>query len=85
MKFSFESEELINEVNQDILEFGEEEIVWVWKRILPEYDNAEVIVNYDFIVPENPVKLSDLEPNEKLLQLTLGELLQELINQDGIL
>lgn len=85
MKISFESKELISEVKQDILEFGEREIVWVWKRILPEHDNAEVIVNYDFIVEENPVKLSELEPNEKLLQLALGELLQELITQDSIL
>lgn len=32
MKYSYESEDLIDEVKEDILEFGEDEKVYVWKK-----------------------------------------------------
>lgn len=85
MKYSYESEDLIDEVKEDILEFGEDEKVYVWKKVFPEYDNVQFIVNYDFIVEEQPLKLDEIAENESVEVMTLCDLLTELEEQDRII
>lgn len=84
MKISYESGELIQEVQEDIAEFGPDTKVMVWLRRYPEY-NAKFIVNYDFIVDDDPIRGDELGENETLEIKTLGELLEALLEQDRII
>lgn len=85
MKYSYESEDLILEVKEDIAEFGAEEKVYVWKKTFAEYDDAQFVVNYDFIVKEQPLKLDEIQVGESVEIISLGKLLALLEEQNGIL
>ena len=65
-RFSFDSKELIEEIKNDIAEFGREEIYAVWLRKYPQY-NVEFIVNYDFIIDEDDDPFKDFEVNDDYL------------------
>lgn len=79
---SFENAKLIEELKQDIAEFGGETVVAVWCR---EYESATVYTNYDFIHEENPIQESELEANEHIEKMTMTALLILLENQNKVL
>lgn len=55
------------------------------EKVFPEYDNVQFIVNYDFIVEEQPLKLDEIAENESVEVMTLCDLLAELEEQDRII
>jgi len=58
--YSFDSEELIEEIKQDIEEFGEDEQCYLFYQII---DNNIIFDNYDFIVDEMPLTKEELKEN----------------------
>ena len=82
MLIGFECSELINELKEDIAEFGDNEEIAVWCK---DYDGATIYTNYDFINPESPIEPSELKNNEYIKLMTMGELLPLLEKQNSIL
>lgn len=83
-KVSYDSSDLIEELEQDIAEFGSDEIVAVWLRRFPKFGNIEFAVNYDFIAEEKPIKRSEVDEDERLVLMGMGELMELLKKQDSI-
>lgn len=79
---SFECTKLIEELKDIISEFGPGEQLAVWVRKYPQYDNAEVLVNYDFIVEENPITKEEFLPNERMVIMSAARLLDLLKKQN---
>lgn len=63
---SYDSEDLIEELEEDIVEFGEEEIMYA---MFENVDGYLALTNYDFITEEEP--LSDVEKSEYYLIVEL--------------
>lgn len=89
MKFSYECSDLIEEIRQDIIEFGKDEPAWgivVERKIkLPFTEKTEtvsVLVNY--LLGDEPPTAEELEGGQAELS-TLGELLRLLEKQNRIL
>lgn len=80
-KISFECSELIDELKEDIAEFGGNHTVSVWCR---ENCGVEIYVNYDFIEEEAQIKESELENGEYIKQMTMTALLTLLEKQNDI-
>lgn len=75
-----ECTELINELKQDIQEFGGNEVVYVWcKRAY----GVVLYVNYDFITEDDPVSINELEEGEYLQKMTMTALLMLLEQQNA--
>lgn len=55
---SFECSELIEELKDDISEFGDDRIVAVWCR---EYQGVTIYTNYDFITEDKPLQKTELQ------------------------
>lgn len=70
---SFECSELIEELKDDISEFGGDRIVAVWCR---EYQGVTIYTNYDFI--------TELQKNEQIKKMTMTALLMLLEEQNSI-
>lgn len=79
---SFECSELIEELKQDISEFGGEKIVVVWCK---EYEGVILYINYDFITEDEPLKKNELKDGEFLKQMTMSALLHVLEKQNSVL
>lgn len=79
---SFECSELIEELKEDILEFGGDKIVVVWCK---EYEGVVLYTNYDFIEEEKPIRESELQSGEFLKQMTMSTLLIVLEKQNTVL
>lgn len=79
---SYECSELIEELKEDIKEFGGHTIVSVWCR---EEQGVIIYVNYDFNEAENPIEESEIEPGEFIKQMTMTALLMLLEKQNEIL
>ena len=64
-KISYECTDLIEELKQDIIEFGGDTIIAVWCK-----DNSGVTVytNYDFIDDEDPITESEIEDDDEYIQ-----------------
>lgn len=75
----YESSELIADLKQDILEFGNDYIVAVWYK---EIDGVTVYTNYDFINEDSPIDQSELQDGEKIKPMTIGALLTALEQQN---
>jgi len=58
--YSFDSGELIEEIKQDIEEFGEDEQCYLFYQII---DNNIIFDNYDFIVEDIPLTKEELKEN----------------------
>lgn len=58
---SYECSELIEELTQDIVEFGSSKIVAVWCK---EIQGTTVYTNYDYITENQPIDESELEQGE---------------------
>lgn len=59
---SFECSELIEELKDDISEFGGDRIVAVWCR---EYQGVTIHANYDFIADDKPLPKTELQKMNK--------------------
>lgn len=80
MKISYECEDLIRELKEDIEEFGEKEIFVAW---LENINDTDVITNYDFLAKD--LKQDELESNERFILIEAGLLLKRLIEQNEII
>lgn len=82
-KISYESEELIEELQEDIEEFGEnEQCILVYKII----DDHIFFTNYDFIVEEEPFDpKKELQDGEKYIVTTLKYALEVFESQNKII
>lgn len=80
---SYESSELIEELKQDILEFGEDHpCILVYKK----YKGKKIYTNYDFIVPEKPFNpKEELQKGEKYVKSTLKEALELFEKQNRVI
>ena len=81
VKVSHECTDLIEELEADIAEFGEDDTVAVWCK---QSCGVEIYTNYDFIKPEN-VKEHELTDGEYIKSMTMGELLALLEQQNAVL
>ena len=81
-KISHDSEELIEELKEDIFEFGEDYECYVFYK---EKDGRLVFTNYDFDTEEDPIKPDELLLDEHLLKTTLGDALKLFEKQNEIL
>lgn len=77
----YESSELIADLKQDILEFGNDYIVAV---LYKEIDGVTVYTNYDFINEDSPIDQSELQDGEKIKPMTMGALLVTLEQQNSM-
>lgn len=77
----YENLELIADLEQDILEFGNDYIVAVWYK---EIDGVTVYTNYDFINEDSPIDQSELQDGEKIKPVTMGALLVALEQQSSM-
>ena len=77
----YESSELIADLKQDILEFGNDYIVAVWYK---EIDGVTVYTKYDFITEDSPIDQSELQDGEKIKPMTMGALLVALEQQNSM-
>lgn len=77
---SFECSELIEELKDDISEFGGDRIVAVWCR---EYQGVTIYTNYDFIVEDKPLQKTELQKNEQIKKMTMTALLMLLEEQNS--
>ena len=81
VNISFDSNELIREVENDILEFGGNVIVAVWVR---DFDDAKIIVNYDFIDGDAPITEKEIQEGENIEKMTLENLCIYLKKQNEV-
>jgi hypothetical protein len=77
----YENSELISDLKQDILEFGNDYIVAVWYK---EIDRVTIYTNYDFINEDSPIDQSELQEGEKIKPMTMGALLVALEQQSSM-
>ena len=81
MKISYDSEELIAELKQDILEFGTDKMFLVW---IKNICGTEIVTNYDFIIEEKPITSKEINADEKVILMQANLLLEKLIKQNEI-
>ena len=82
LNISYDSDDLIAEVEEDIADLGEDTQVFVWARYIEEYDTA-FAVDYDFI--DATIRKEDIDEDESVGITTLGELLTQLKKQNEII
>lgn len=80
MRISYECQDLINELAQDIFEFGDIE-VYVWVKNIC---GTIVYTNYDFI-ENDPIQPEEIGEGEKIITMKATKLLKLLIKQNKIL
>lgn len=80
-RISYECSELIEELKEDIMEFGGEEIVAVWCK---KYEDVIVYTNYDFIEEEKPLNDTEIKDGEFLKMMTMNGLLVALEQQNSV-
>lgn len=90
MKISYDCSSLIEEINADIVEFGENKsafAIWEEKEIYLPFSNeitkVTVLVNYLLDADEMPNE-KELPPGEIAIKSTLKEIQQVLIEQNKI-
>lgn len=79
MRISYECQDLINELAQDIFEFGDFE-VYVWFKNIC---GTIIYTNYDFM--ENPIQPEEIGEGEEITTMKATKLLNLLIKQNKIL
>ena len=82
LNISYDSDDLIAEVEEDIADLGEDTQVFVWARYIEEYDTA-FAVDYDFL--DATIRKEDIDEDESVGVTTLGELLTQIIKQNEII
>ena len=82
VNISYESDELIDELKEDVLEFGEDHPCILVYKIMSDYI---IFTNYDFITEEKPFNPEEeLQPGEKYIHSTLGDALRLFQDQNKI-
>lgn len=81
LKISYECSELIEELKQDIEEFGGDRVVAVWCK---EYEGVTIYTNYDFITDDMPLENSEVN-GEVVKPMTMSALLILFEKQNEIL
>ena len=81
MSMSFDTEELIEELECDVAEFGPDEDCWLIYKPIGDY---VCFTDYQVVVLEEPLKKSELMPDETAMMTTSGEALEWLRRQDSI-
>lgn len=81
-KFSFDCKELIEELKQDILEFGEEELLYAMFETI---DNRLLLTNYDFIDDEKPLSEKEIKEYCLIIELKAKDILNYLELQNKIM
>ena len=71
-RISYYCEELIQELKQDILEFGGDKIVYVW---CVEFKGVTLYTNYDFIVPDAPLTAEEINRADHIKRMSMSALL----------
>ena len=79
LNISYDSDDLIAEVEEDIAALGEDTQVFVWARYIEEYDTA-FAVDYDFL--DATIRKEDIDEDESVGVTTLGELLTQIKKQN---
>lgn len=79
---SYECSELIEELKEDIKEFGSDKIVAVWCKYI---DDVKVYTNYDFITEGEPVKKTEVKDDEIMTTMSMSALLILLERQNSII
>ena len=82
INISYECSELIEELKEDIAEFGSDTIVAVWCM---NSSGVTIYTNYDFIEEEEPIAETELKENEYLQKMTMSALLILLEKQNEII
>lgn len=80
-RFSFDSQKLIDELKMDIYEFGKGEMLAVWLKKYPQY-GVEFIVNYDFVIEDDPTGAYETEENERIVLMSAERVLDYLQKQN---
>lgn len=80
--YSYECEDLIKELEEDLKEFGADTMFAVWLRRFPQCENLEFAVNYDFVEEEYPIKREEFNEGERLVFMQGDVLLALLKKQD---
>lgn len=81
IKLSYDCEDLIEEIKQDIEEFGEDkECILVYKVV----DDYIFFTNYDFITEKMPFSKNELRQSEKYIETTLKYALEVFESQNKI-
>lgn len=80
MRISYECQDLINELAQDIFEFGDFE-VYVWFKNIC---GTIIYTNYDFM-ENDPIQPEEIGEGEKITTMPATKLLKLLIKQNKIL
>ena len=81
MKISYECSELIEELEEDIIKFGENEEVIVWCKNI---EGTTIYTNYDFDT-DMKIHSSEVEKDEYLIKIPMKDLLTKLREQNKIL
>ena len=81
-RVSYECSELIEELKEDIKEFGENEVVIVWCTMM---HGVVIYTNYDFVDEDTPVTEAELTEKEIITKMTMKELLILLEKQNEII
>lgn len=81
IKISYECTELIEELKDDILEFGGDMIV---EAVVRDYSGTEVCVDYN-LIDNHPATDLVLLPNERIVKMTASALLVVFEQQNQVL
>ena len=86
IKISYECSGLISELKNDIAEFGEDTLIYVWVK--EDKDGIALFTNYDFIDDEMPITADELKTmkdrGEHIEVMTMGILLPILVQQNEV-
>lgn len=81
MNISYESSDLIQEIEADIKEFGQDPEVYIWCRIS---EDCLLVTNYDFPVEDDSFSREELAEGEFLAMLPLGKAHSLLVEQHKV-
>ena len=81
MKISYECSDLIEELKEDILEFGDIDMYAFFDKI----QGYTFLTNYDFIVDEKPLRADELKDDTIVKIMKASEILKILEEQDRII
>lgn len=80
---SYECTELIDELKEDIKEFGGNKDVAVWCKYV---NDVEIYTNYDFVTEEDSIdKKIELKNDELITVMSMSDLLPLLERQNSII
>ena len=78
---SYECDDLIEELNKDIKEFGGNTVVAVWCK---DVSGVTIYTNYDFIEEKDPLREDEIYEGEYIKPMTMTALLTLLEIQNSI-